>query len=221
MKVPPRTYLPAAGHDWLLPLYDPMVSLFGGDAARQALLDQVTLRSNDHLLDIGCGTGTLMVLIKRLHPGVEVVGLDPDPKALARGGRKAVRAAVSIRFDQGYSDELPYAAASFDRVLSSFVFHHLPPETMERTLREVRRVLVPGGSLHVLDFAAPTFHPGSLLLRLFHSSERMKGKNENRTPSLLKEAGFADAKEVGRRPTLLRPIAYYQATAPASEVGTA
>jgi SAM-dependent methyltransferase len=57
-----RSYVPAAGHDWLLPLYDPLVSLLGGDTARKALLDQATIRSTHRILDIGCGTGTLAVL---------------------------------------------------------------------------------------------------------------------------------------------------------------
>ena len=63
------------------------------------------------------------MLIKRLHPDVDVVGLDPDPKALARAKRKAERSAVSIRLDQGFSHELPYPEASFDRVFSTFMFH--------------------------------------------------------------------------------------------------
>ena len=79
-----RTYLPAAGRDWRLPLYDPFVKLLGGDAARRVLLDQAGLRPGQRVLDVGCGTGTLATLIKQLHPEVEVVGLDPDPKALAR-----------------------------------------------------------------------------------------------------------------------------------------
>jgi len=79
-----RTYLPAAGHDWSLPLYDPIVKLLGGDAARRALLEQAALRPGQRVLDVGCGTGTLATLIKQLYPDVEVVGLDPDPKALAR-----------------------------------------------------------------------------------------------------------------------------------------
>ena len=120
-----KTYLPAAGHDWLLPLYDPIVKLLGGEAARRALLDQACIRPGQRVLDIGCGTGSLVVLIKRLHPDVDVVGLDPDPKALARGRRKAARTSVSVQFDQGFADELPYADASVDRVFSSFMFHHL------------------------------------------------------------------------------------------------
>ena len=86
-----RTYLPAAGHDWSLPLYDPIVKLLGGDASRRALLYQAALRPGQRVLDVGCGTGTLATLVKRLHPDVEVVGLDPDPKALARARRKAAR----------------------------------------------------------------------------------------------------------------------------------
>ena len=68
-----RTYLPAAGHDWSLPLYDPIVKLLGGDAARKALLDQAGLRPGQQVLDVGCGTGTLATLIKRLHPDITVV----------------------------------------------------------------------------------------------------------------------------------------------------
>jgi ubiquinone/menaquinone biosynthesis C-methylase UbiE len=127
-----KTYLPAAGHDWLLPLYDPFVKLFGGDTARRTLLDQATVGSGHRVLDIGCGTGTFATLIKGLYPDVDVVGLDPDPKALARAKRKAERAAVSIRLDQGFSDKLPYLEASFDRVFSTFMFHHLQMDEKER-----------------------------------------------------------------------------------------
>ena len=63
-----KTYLPAAGHDWLLPSYDPFVKLLGGDTARRVLLDQATVRPGHRVLDIGRGTGTLAILIKRRHP---------------------------------------------------------------------------------------------------------------------------------------------------------
>jgi FkbM family methyltransferase len=124
-----RTFLPAAGHDFLLPIYDPFTKLFGFDRARRMLLDQAALQPQHRVLDVGCGTGTLAVLIKRLYPTINVVALDPDPKALARAQRKAERAAVSIRFDRGFSDALGYPDAAFDRVFSSMMFHHLDRRT--------------------------------------------------------------------------------------------
>jgi ubiquinone/menaquinone biosynthesis C-methylase UbiE len=221
MSEPRRTYLPAAGHDWFLPLYDPIVKLLGGDAARRTLLDQAVIRPSQRVLDIGCGTGTLLTLIKRLHPDVHVVGLDPDPRALARARRKAERAAVSIQFDQGFSDELPYPEVSFDRVFSSFMFHHLQPDEKGRTLREVRRVLKPGGFLHLLDFGGPESSPDGFLARMLHSSHRLRDNAESRILALMSQAGFADAKKVHHRPRLFGRIVYYQASAVTSEPGTA
>jgi ubiquinone/menaquinone biosynthesis C-methylase UbiE len=48
------------GRDWMLPLYDPLVKLLGGDAARRALLDQTLIQPGHRVLDVGCGTGTLV-----------------------------------------------------------------------------------------------------------------------------------------------------------------
>ena len=205
-----RTYLPAAGRDWALPFYDPFVKLLGGDSARRALLDQARLGPGHFVLDIGCGTGTLAVLLKRIHPGVEVVGIDPDPKALARARRKAERAA-SIRFDQAFSDSLPYPEASFDRVFSSFMFHHLPADEKEKTLREVRRVLKPGGSLHLLDFAGAELSRNGFL-RLFHSSHRLSDNSEERILALLRQAGFTDGQKLADRTLFfIIRIAYFRA----------
>src|SRR5688572_8862530 len=115
-----RTYLPAAGHDWSLPLYDPLVKLLGGDSARRVLLDQADLQPGQRVLEVGCGTGTLLMLLRRAQPALEVTGLDPDARALARAKRKADAASASIQLDRGFSDALPYSNASFDRVFSCF-----------------------------------------------------------------------------------------------------
>ena len=208
-----RTYLPAAGHDWFLPLYDPFVKLVGGDRARRALLEQAGVRSGQRVLDVGCGTGTLAVLIKRLHPDVDVVGLDPDPKALARARRKAEREAVSIRLDRGFSDELPYSAASFDLVFSSLMFHHLSAEEKGPTLREIRRVLRPGGFLHLLDFGGRESGAQGLLARLLHSHACLADNTEDGIRTLMKEAGLANAQKVGQQSMLFARLAYYRASA--------
>jgi ubiquinone/menaquinone biosynthesis C-methylase UbiE len=207
-----RTYLRAAGRDWFLPLYDPFVKLLGGVGALRTLLDHAALQQGQRVLDIGCGTGTLATMIKRRHPNVAVVGLDPDPKGLGRARRKAARAALSIQFDQGFGDELPYPEASFDRVFSSFMFHHLPADEKESTLRSVRRVLKPGGSLHMLDFEGPEEVTTGLLTRLHHSKHPLNDISESRVLSLMSQAGFANPKKIDRKRLLLGHAAYYRAT---------
>jgi ubiquinone/menaquinone biosynthesis C-methylase UbiE len=177
-----------------------MAKLLGADRARQALFDLAPVRPGDRVLDIGCGTGTFATMLKQRHPGVEVTGLDPDPKALARARRKAELANVSVRFDQGFADSLEYAAMSFDLVFSSFMFHHLEGSNRERTLREVRRVLKPEGSFYLLDFeASPSGHG---LFKLFHSGERLRDNTESRILTLMGNAGFSDRKKIAVHPVL-------------------
>lgn len=211
-----RTYLPAAGRDWALPLYDPLVKLLGADVARRALLDQAALSPAHRILDIGCGTGTLVTQVKSLYPLAEVVGLDPDPRALERARKKATRGRLAIPFDQGFSDELPYPDASFDRVLSAFMFHHLREQDKEKTLREARRVLKPGGSLHLLDFREAEPHEGGWLARRFHAIDRLKDNSAARILTLMNNAGLVDSRQVSEGALLfghLR-IAYYEAASP-------
>ncbi|MFL6602566.1 MAG: class I SAM-dependent methyltransferase [Steroidobacteraceae bacterium] len=208
-----RSYLPASGHDWSLPLYDPFVKLLGADAARATLLEHAALRPGHRILDIGCGTGTLGVLIKRRYPEVEVVGLDPDPRALARAKRKAQKAGLSIQLDQGFADELPYTDGSFDRVFSSFMLHHLEPANKEATLREVRRVLKPGARFHLLDFATPDSKSAGPIARRLHSGHLLKDNSDERILSLMRQTGLSEPQRLAERTLLVGHIAYYQSLA--------
>src|SRR5262249_39118845 len=206
-----RTYLPAAGRDLFLPLYDPIVKLLGGGAARESLLAQARIRPTDRVFDLGCGTGTMDIVIKKQFPGVEIIGIDPDPRALARARKKAAREALAIQFDQGFGDQLPYPTASFDRALSSFMFHHLPSEEKLNTLREVHRVLKLGGEFHMSDFEGPEDHEQGFIGRLLHSNHHLKDNSAANVIALRKEAGFGDAAKFGRQSKLFGGVAYYRA----------
>lgn len=210
----PRSFLPAASHDWFLPLYDPLTKLLGGDKARQRLFAQANIQAGHRILDIGCGTGSLVVELKRRYPEANLTGLDPDARALAIARRKADQSGVTVQFDQGFSDQLPYPSGSFDRVLSSFMFHHLPEGEKEKTLREVLRVLKPGGSFHLLDFeGADDPHEGHLA-RWLHSRRALQRNSAREIVSLLDEAGFVGARKTSRSMLLFFHTAYYTASAP-------
>lgn len=214
MQDRPRSFIPAAGRDWLLPLYDPLLWILGGDAVKRPLIEQAALEAGFRALDIGCGTGSLTLLVKKLHPGVEVVGLDPDAKALSIAKRKARRAGLAIQLDQGFSDQLPYPGASFDRVFSSLMFHHLDQEVKSATLREVRRVLKPGGSLHLLDFGPPRSGLSRALAHVLHRSEQLRDNLEDRITWFMGQAGFVQSEELGHRSTLVGSLSYYRALQP-------
>jgi ubiquinone/menaquinone biosynthesis C-methylase UbiE len=207
-----RTYLPAAGRDAFLPFYDVITRLFGLEQALRALLAQAALAPHQVVLDIGCGTGTLAVLLRRLHPTIDVIGLDPDPLALARAAAKASAAGVAVRFDRGFADALPYPDATFDRVFSSMMFHHLQQADKPKVLAEIRRVLKPGAALEFLDFAGA--HPHSFLARIFHGHQPLSPAAEGRMLDRLREAGFVRARRTGDRGTPFGRIAFYEGFAP-------
>jgi ubiquinone/menaquinone biosynthesis C-methylase UbiE len=210
-----KPYVPAAGRHWRLPFYDLLAKLLGADQARRLLVEQLAPGLGDRVLDVGSGTGSLAIQIKRLHPRVDVVGLDPDPRALAIARRKAGRASVAIQFDRGFADALPYPDGSFDRVASSLTFHHLSRSDKERALREFRRVLKPGGRFHMLDFDGPADHAG-FVTRHLHAHPQLRDNAEDRVLALMSAAGLENPKVVGRRVARLTHMSYYQASVPIS-----
>jgi len=136
-----RAYVPAAGHDRWLSLYDPLTRLLGAQAALRELLSRTELRPGLRILDIGCGTGTLATMVKLQQPQVDVVGLDPDPKALQRAKRKAEHAGAAVDFVLGFADAIPFPDASFDRVMSSFMLHHLTLDGKRAALADKPKLL--------------------------------------------------------------------------------
>jgi SAM-dependent methyltransferase len=146
-----REYIPGLGKHFLTPLYDVMHHVAGLRPIHQEMITLAGLGDGHRVLDVGCATANLLRAIGGQHPNVELVGLDPDQKALARARRKARRAGLAMRLDRGFAQELPYPDASFDRVFSSLMLHHLDSTSKDTLLAEVRRVLRPEGLLILAD----------------------------------------------------------------------
>ena len=205
-------YIPALGHDWLTPLYDPLLRwVMREETFKRRLIAQADIQPGQRVLDLGCGTATLTILIKQVHPDSEVVGVDADVKVLDIGRAKASKAGVDITLDHGMAFQLPYADASFDRVLSSLMLHHLTTENKRRTLSEVFRVLRPGGELHVVDFGKPHSVWTSLLAIIMQRFEEASDNVNGRLPEIFHQAGFEEVQEMGWHATAFGSLSLYRA----------
>jgi len=191
-----KKYIPALSFAWLTPLYDLLMRIGMQEKAfKRRLVDQADIQPGQRLLDLGCGTGTLTILIKQLHPGAEVVGLDGDAKILAIARSKAAKAGVEIVLEHGLASQLPYPDGSFDCVLTSLMIHHLTTTDKRTAMAEVYRVLRPGGEFHIADFGPPRGVYARLVSALIRGLERATENLKGLLPDMLRQAGFEGVEE--------------------------
>jgi ubiquinone/menaquinone biosynthesis C-methylase UbiE len=207
-----RDYIPALGHDFLTPLYDPLVRLTMRDTAfKRRLLEQAQVTGVQRVLDVGCGTGTLLALVREEVPSARVAGIDGDLQILAIAQRKA-GGPHGLPLVQAFSFALPFTTGCFDRVFSTLMLHHLTRDEKLATLREIVRVLRPNGELHVADWGPPhnrLMQALSLPLRIGHHSGRIQDNLAGALPSLLRQAGLEDVREHAHVSTLFGTLALY------------
>jgi ubiquinone/menaquinone biosynthesis C-methylase UbiE len=187
-------FIPALSYRFLTPFYDFIQKYIVRDLRYKTLLiQQAEILPRHRVLDLGCGTGTLAILAKQAQPEAEVTGLDADPDMLKVARYKAARQNVPVTFDIGFTNKLPYPDASFDRVLSSIMIHHLKTPDKIQTAQEVHRVLKPGGQLHIIDFGKPTTLYGRLLGPFLHRFEEANDNIEGKLPEIFGAPGLKTA----------------------------
>lgn len=184
-------YIPALGLRILTPFYDFIQKWIVRDKRyKSRLIEQAQIQPGMRVMDLGCGTGTLAIMAKQAQPNAEVVGLDADPEMLKMAHAKKNQEKLDVKFEVGFTNNLPYPDASFDRVLSSIMIHHLKTPEKERTAREIYRVLKPGGQLHVIDFGKPSTIYGKLLGPFLHKFEEANDNIDGKLPIMFREAGL-------------------------------
>lgn len=211
-------YVPALRFHALTRLYDPLVRITLKDAKLKSLLvSHLELGGAMRVVDIGCGPGTLAIQIARACPSARVFALDGDPDILALAREKAVAAGVEVTFVEGLAMAPPLEAATFDRVVTSLVLHHLARADKRAALRAMLQLLRPGGRLLVADWGEAR----SLLMRAAFLSVQILDGFANtrdhvsgRLPEFLKDAGFEKVEEIHRERTVYGIVSFYAAVRP-------
>jgi ubiquinone/menaquinone biosynthesis C-methylase UbiE len=128
-------------------------ALFGQWAA--PMLDAAGVAAGDAVLDVGCGTGVVArAAARRVGPTGEVVGLDRNDGMLA----VAARSLEPVTWRQGVAERLPFDDGRFDRVLCQFSVMYF--DDQRQGLREMARVLRPGGTVAIATWSAVEESPG-------------------------------------------------------------
>jgi ubiquinone/menaquinone biosynthesis C-methylase UbiE len=191
--------------------YDVLHRVFFGGRRRRVFTRLAALsgvRQGDRVLDVGCGTGYFTrVLAEAVGPGGSALGVDPSREAIARA-RRLTRLA-NCSFSEGIGESLDAPDGSYDVAVTSLMIHHLPKEMRPQAVREMFRVLSPGGRLLIADFRPPTSRIGRRLIGHV-ASPAMQNNPVHLLDPMVRKAGFEQVRTGDVRPW----IRYVQAVKP-------
>jgi ubiquinone/menaquinone biosynthesis C-methylase UbiE len=162
---------------------------------RRKQIDMLNLRKGEKVLEVGCGTGALSILAKRVTGETGIVqGMDLAPKMIAKAQSKARASNLEIGFQCASIDALPYPDEFFDAVISSFMYHHLPVELKPRGLEEIYRVLKKGGRFFLCDFCSPHYLTMPLMYIMLMWMVSTRHQLFGKLPGMIEESSFGHTK---------------------------
>jgi ubiquinone/menaquinone biosynthesis C-methylase UbiE len=210
-----QTFTPALGRFAATRFFDPVVALTRERLWRALAVMYAAPRPDDVIVDVGCGTGSLALLVSRVEPRAQIIGVDPDSDVLAVARQKAA-GSTSVQWRVGMGDALvdSVGADSADTVVSSLVLHQCPLPMKRAVLASMFAVLRSGGRLVIADYG---WQRSSLMRLAFRIVQLADGKEDTQPnadgilPELLSEAGFRDVRETEVVPTVTGSISVYVA----------
>jgi ubiquinone/menaquinone biosynthesis C-methylase UbiE len=177
-------------YDWLVRAH----TLGDEGKFRREILQVAALQPGESVLDVGCGTGSLLIEAARsLGSGSRLHGVEPSSEMLVHAQHKAQQHIPEINFVQGSADQIPFPDATFDVVFCTLVLHHLPAAMQLAAVQEMSRVVRPGGRLVIVDMQQPRTIAARLsIVTLFHKfATNATAPDWSRIEGVLAEGGIA------------------------------
>ncbi len=217
-QTPQTSYVTALRFPFLTRFYDRVLAAtLKEEKFKRLLVQQSAIQPGHRVLDVGCGTGTLTMMLERDAPEAEVFGLDGDADALDIARKKVSAAGAKVTLVQALAFDPPFEPGSFDRIVSSLVFHHLTRAQKALTLEKCRDLLAKGGELHIADWGEAQnilMRAAFLGVQLLDGFETTTDNVNGLLPELIARAGFRDVAETHREATVFGTLALYRAAAP-------
>jgi demethylmenaquinone methyltransferase / 2-methoxy-6-polyprenyl-1,4-benzoquinol methylase len=139
------------------PTYDRYARLlsFGQDPRWRSFLVSRIPADARHVLDVASGTAAVAIELAQAEPGRSVVGVDQSPEMLAAGRARVDERGLSDRIElrEGRAEALPFGDAEFDALTFTYLLRYV--DDVPATLRELLRVVRPGGTIAMLEFGLP------------------------------------------------------------------
>lgn len=183
-------------------LYDPLIEKcsFGRERVfREKTMHHMSLSPTDRILDVGCGTGNLTLLVagNLVSPG-SITGIDAAPRMIHIARKKAEQRAVQAEFRTGVSEALDFPDDYFDIVVNSMFTHHIDTELKRISFAEMYRVLKPGGRAVTADIDVPTKFISKVIgwgSRYLLFQKEIEDNLLGHLPGIMAGAGFEDIRK--------------------------
>lgn len=210
-----NNYISALRFHWMTPFYDGVVKYTTRDKLiKTQMLELADLRPDEHVVDIGCGTGTLALMAKQKAPQALVFGVDADTQALQIAKNKTLKAKQNITYIQSLANEMEFADNTFDCVFSSLFFHHLLWQDKLSVGLEIYRILKPGGRFILSDWGIPS---NRLMQSLYKPVQWLDGYGntqdnaDGRLSTMLSMCGFEETHPIANHNTLFGTLSLFVA----------
>ncbi|MEV5648663.1 class I SAM-dependent methyltransferase [Nocardia sp. NPDC052254] len=211
-----HTFTPALGRFAPVRFYDSVVALTRERLWRALAVMYVAPRPGEVILDVGCGTGSSALLVARVQPAADIIGVDPDPAVLAVARRKGDAAGAAVRWCEGMGTRLTEVSGpgTVDTVLSSLVLHQCPLEVKRAILASMHEVLRPGGRLVIADYGAqrtPAMRSAFRIVQFADGKADTQPNADGIVAELMCAGGFRDVREAEVVSTITGSVSIYVA----------